>query len=179
MANKDELLDLLYDRVLAEVETPKADPGRWREQMRDLVPHIYEVLSAHADIARVAMANIPSGPNALRITEAELAIMISGGVPPRIASWMIDRLNLYIAADVHEGAMYAARQRASGKDAGEFISDFFGRFGDYYRTLPEDRFPMMTAHVDDLLEGGGRVRFEFGLDLLLGGLARYGAPGDR
>ncbi|MDF5752348.1 TetR/AcrR family transcriptional regulator C-terminal domain-containing protein [Spongiactinospora sp. TRM90649] len=176
VANKDELLDLLYDRVLGEVETPEADPERWLEQMRELAVHIFDVLGAHADIAKVAIANIPSGPNALRVAEAEMAIMIKGGVPPRIASWMLDRLNLYIAADVYEGALYQARRRASGKDIGDFMHDYFAQIGDYYRTLPKDRFPMMAGHVDDLLEGGGNVRFEFGLDLLLSGLARFAGP---
>jgi len=44
---------------------------------------------------------------------------------------------------------------------------------DYYRTLPPDRFPTLTAHVDDLMQADSDERFAFGLDMLIRSLETY------
>src|SRR5215475_10267794 len=43
VANKEELLDLVLDRVLAEVELPEPDPARWQEQLREIGRQTYRV----------------------------------------------------------------------------------------------------------------------------------------
>ena len=48
-----------------------------------------------------------------------MAIMLAGGVPPKFAGIMIDRLGLYICSDVYEDSLYLSRQRDSGKELGE------------------------------------------------------------
>ncbi|GGS86009.1 transcriptional regulator [Planobispora rosea] len=173
--NKEELLDLIYDEVMGEIRVPEPEPGRWLEQIREVVLEATRVFGAHADIARVGLANIPTTPNALRIAESQLRIMIAGGVPPKIASLMVDRLALYVCADAFEGSLYYLRQRGSGKELEEFLEEVFGQIGDFYRALPADRFPTLVAHVDDLVAADDRERFEFGLDLMLRGLASYAA----
>ncbi|MBG0831001.1 TetR/AcrR family transcriptional regulator C-terminal domain-containing protein [Planomonospora sp. ID67723] len=175
VANKEELLDLVYDQVLGEIQVPEPEPGRWLEQLRELVLDATRVFGAHADIARVGLANIPTTPNALRIAEGQLAIMIAGGVPPKTASLMVDRLGLYVCADAFESSLYMNRQRTSGKDVESFLEETFGQIGAFYRALPADRFPTLVAHVDDLVAADDRERFEFGLDLMLRGLASYAA----
>ncbi|GGL12526.1 TetR/AcrR family transcriptional regulator C-terminal domain-containing protein [Planomonospora parontospora] len=173
VANKEELLDLIYDRVMAEIHVPEPDPERWLEQLRDMVMDAFRVFSSHADIARVGLANIPTSPNALRIAEGQLAIMLAGGVPPRIAALMLDRFGIYICADAYESALYLNRQRGSDKDVESFLEETFGQIKTFYRNLPADRFPRLTAHVDALTGPDGDERFEFGLDLMLRGLASY------
>ncbi|MCG5214164.1 TetR/AcrR family transcriptional regulator [Streptosporangium sp. KLBMP 9127] len=176
VTGKDELLELIYDRVIGEIELPEPDPDRWLEQLRQVAVDTFTVLAAHSDIAKVSLANIPTGPNSLRMAEGALAIMIKGGVPPQIASWMVDRLGLYVAADAYEGSLHLARQRTSGQDIGDYMDGIFGQLAVFYRSLPADRFPMIVGHVDELMSGGGVERFEFGLDLLLSGLARFARP---
>ncbi len=173
VANKDELLELAYDRVLGEIELPEPDPARWREQILEIARESYRVLGAHSDIARVSLANVPTGPNSVKVAEAMLGVLISGGVPPQQAAWAVDRIALYISADAYEGSLYQSRQRASGKPVDEFVADFFGQVHDYYRTLPPDRFPYLNRYADVLVQGDGEVRFEFGLELLIRGLDRY------
>ncbi|GAA1398153.1 TetR/AcrR family transcriptional regulator [Catellatospora coxensis] len=173
VANKDELLELAYDRVLGEIRLPEPDPARWRAQIREIAQESYRVLAAHSDIARVSLANVPTGPNSVRVAEAMLGVLISGGVPPQQAAWAVDRIALYISADAYEGSLYQSRQRASGKPVDEFVADFFGQVHDYYRTLPPARFPYLYEHADVLVQGDGEVRFEFGLELLISGLDRF------
>ena len=80
--NKEELLDLIYDEVMAEIRVPEPEPERWLEQLREMALDAFRVLRAHADIAKIGLANIPTGPNGLRVAEAQMAIMLAGGVPP-------------------------------------------------------------------------------------------------
>jgi hypothetical protein len=44
----------------------------------------------------------------------------------------------------------------------------------YLAALPPDRFPHLAALAPDLAKGDAGERFEFGLDVLVAGLAAYG-----
>src|SRR5881392_2825107 len=46
VANKDELMELVYDRVLAEVQVQEPDKRRWEEQLKDALRQLYDVLVA-------------------------------------------------------------------------------------------------------------------------------------
>jgi hypothetical protein len=129
------------------------------------------LLSAHSDIARVSLATIPTGPNALRVAERLLTILLAGGVPSRTAAWGIDRLFLYVSSDAYEGSLHLAKQRASGKDLEGYIADFIGQVRDYFANLPPEHFPNTVKYVDELVSADGDERFEFGLDLFVQGLA--------
>ncbi|HCT75924.1 MAG TPA: TetR family transcriptional regulator [Micromonosporaceae bacterium] len=173
VANKEELLELVYERVLAEIEIPEPDPVRWQEQLRRLCRSIFQVLSAHNDIALVSLANLPTGPRALRAGEAMLAIMLAGGVPPQQAAWAVDRISLYISADAYEGALYLLKQKASGKDLETYLHDYFGQIRAYYESLPPKLFPAFTSNLDVMMSGDGDERFEFGLDMMIRSLESY------
>ncbi|MFG2002940.1 TetR/AcrR family transcriptional regulator [Spirillospora sp. NPDC048911] len=173
VSNKEELLELLIDRVSGEMSLPEPDPARWREQLKEIAYEIHRVLSAHADIARVPLGMIPTGPNALRVNERLLTILLEGGVPPRIAGWAVERVFLYINSDAYEGSIHLARQRASGLEPEEYLTGFLGQAREYFGGLPADRFPMTVRHVPELLSGDGEERFEFGLELLVRGLESY------
>jgi AcrR family transcriptional regulator len=181
VANKDELLELVHDRVLGEIEVPTPDPRRWQEQLREMAMGAFRVYAAHHDIARVSLANVPTTPNALRMAEGMMAIMMAGGVPPQQAAYAIDRLALYIAADAYEGTLYYQRRTARGQSHEEFQGDYFDKIRSFFRSLPRDRFPLLASHADTLTAGDSEKRFEFGLDMLIRSLATYveSSPGDR
>jgi AcrR family transcriptional regulator len=174
VSGKEELLDLLIDRVSAEIKVPeRPDPQRWREQLKQIARDTHRALTAHADVARAALAHIPVGPQALRVSNAAMEIMLAGGLPPQYAAWALDRIFLYITADAYEGSLLAAKTRAMGQTVEEFFGEFATRMREYYQALPPDRFPALVANVDALLSGGGDERFEFGLSMLVDGLQRY------
>jgi AcrR family transcriptional regulator len=165
VASRDELLELMVDKIAAEIEVPAPDPARWADQLRAFARHAQQVWTAHSDIARASLATIPTGPNRLRIVEGVLAILRAAGFSDQVASWAVDRLLIYIDADVYEGSLYAARIR-QGLDVEEYVTSV----RDYYRKLPADRFPGIVSLADTITADGDQ-RFEFGLDLLLAGLA--------
>ncbi|MEO3861158.1 TetR/AcrR family transcriptional regulator [Acrocarpospora sp. B8E8] len=173
VANKEELLELIFDEVVGEIEVPVADPARWRDQLKELCWHMYRVLGSHADVGRLALASIPVGPNAARVSEAFLSIMLAGGLPPQVATWGLDRLYLYVTADAYESSLFLAKQRASGLALDSWADQFFGQVRTYLSQLPADRFPSLTGNVDAMMRGDGDERFEFGLEMLLRGLDSF------
>jgi AcrR family transcriptional regulator len=172
VAGKEELLELIYDRVLGEIRLPERDPGRWKEQLREYALEVHRVLAAHADVARAALATIPTGDNSLRAGDFLYGLLIEAGMPPREASLAMDRLSLYIVGDAYEGSVHYARMRAAGiDDPGRYFEMYIGQIASYYRSLPAGRFPHLSKHVDDLIADDGEARFRYGLDLLLDGMA--------
>lgn len=170
VAGKDELLELIYDRVMGEVRLPERDPANWRRQVREYAREAHRVLAAHSDIAKVALASIPTGPNMLRLAEFVFGLLIEAGFSPRDASLGMDRLSLYVSSDAYEGSLHYARMRDSGMELKEYFRHFVGQIDGFYRALPPDRFPHLAANVDALIADGGEARFEYGLDLVIAGL---------
>jgi AcrR family transcriptional regulator len=165
--NRDELLNALFDRIggMVELETP--DPARWREQLHRLVDGLLAVMEEHRGIARVAVANVPTGENALRTADNLMGLLLAGGVRPRDAAWACDILPLITTAAAVETATY--QERGDERDA------IAGDLEAVFSTLSAERFPNLARHAEELTSGTGEERFHFGIDTFLDGLiARAG-----
>jgi AcrR family transcriptional regulator len=167
VGDKQELLDLVLDAVLGGVEVPTPDADRWQEQLKQTARAMRDALAAHNDVALVSLGNVATTPNALALCEGLLGIMAAGEVPPQLAGWFIDRLVQYVDADAYEGAMFAVRFGSDMEAAHQWIADIRA----FYHALPASRFPHLAAMVGELTQGDGDERFEFGLSLLVDGLA--------
>ena len=95
----------MVDRIAACVTVPEPDPARWQDQLRAHAQHAQQVWASHADIARASLATIPPGPERLRVIEALLAILRAAGFSGGVATWAVDRLQIFIDADVFEGGL--------------------------------------------------------------------------
>ncbi|WP_436524446.1 TetR/AcrR family transcriptional regulator [Actinoplanes sp. HUAS TT8] len=173
VSNKDELLRLMFDRVCGEIELPPHDPEHWQAQIKQLMLHTHQVLQRHNDLSRVALAMIPNGPNALRSSEWMLALVIKGGLPPHYGAWAIERIFLYVTADAYENSIWRAQLRHHQQPEGVMEAQVKAELKAYFAELPEDRFPYLRAHPDAMTSGTVQERFEWGLDLLINGLAAY------
>src|SRR5215470_7029902 len=85
VGSKDGLLDLVLDQVIGEQEVPKPDQAHWKEQLKEVARTQRRISLRHPYIVRISIGRIPMGPNALRFSEAVLAILRAGGLPPRLA----------------------------------------------------------------------------------------------
>ncbi|MFI0407733.1 TetR/AcrR family transcriptional regulator [Actinomadura sp. 3N508] len=172
VSGREELRELMLDRVAGEVRLPVPDPARWQEQLKELALETRRVLTSHRDIAQVSIGLIPTGPNLLAVAEAQLALMRAGGVPPKIAALAVDTLGMFVDADAIEGTIYSAKL-SGGAEAIEKFHRYLGEIRDFFKALPADRYPNVTAMAQELTSEGGDARFEFGLDILLRGIASY------
>lgn len=163
--NKDELHELMLDLVIGEIEVPEPDPAHWRQQIKDLVNRQVEVFSAHPGIAQVVLRTpAPTGPNALTVTEAMLSILRAAGLPDREVAFAVDVIALFATA----AAMELSADFGLGD---EQRAERIRQVEQYFAALPADRFPTLVSMLPVLSQGDYRERFEFGLDLLLDGLA--------
>lgn len=172
VAGREELIALLLDRVLGAVDCPEPDPARWQEQVKDVMRQARAVLVRHGDLACLMpeVNGIPTGENVTRAAEGMLAILAAAGLPPRVCAYAVDALPLYVTAVAAEEA---ARARRGAADPEQTHDALLAWLTTYYSSLPKDRFPLITGMVDDLVRAEGDERFEFGLDLLVSGLAKH------
>jgi AcrR family transcriptional regulator len=166
VGSKDELLELVVERVIGEVPPfAPADPERWQEQLKEMARAIRAVFSRHRDVARASFARIPLGENALLGSEWLLSVLRAGGLPDNVVALAADLLPMYVMAVCYEESLYASEDVTP-----EVMRSYVDNMSRYFASLPPDRFPNLVALAGPLTEGGGDERFEFGLDVLIGGL---------
>lgn len=164
VSNKDELHELMLDRLLGRVPLPEPDPERWQEQIREIARAQFEVLTAYPGIARVAMeATGPTGPNALLLAEGVLAVLRAGGLSQIEAALAFDLLSQWVAAFAMEAG--AGRTVVVGDE----IEKRGAQIRNYMRSRSAS-FPNLLG-LGPLLGSTSMVeRYEFGLNVFLAGL---------
>ena len=123
------------------------------------------VFSRHRDIARGAMARVPTGPNAIATMDRMLALLRTSGLPDQVVAYAADLLPLYLTAMAYEDSQYEARGLTQ-----EQMADYIDELQRYFATLPAERFPNIVAMASALTTGAVEERFEFGLQVLIRGL---------
>src|SRR3954469_4106960 len=74
VANRDELHALLFDAAIGTITIEQTDPARWREQLHGLMARMTTMMAEEfPGLAIMGMASIPTGDNALRITESMMS----------------------------------------------------------------------------------------------------------
>jgi AcrR family transcriptional regulator len=169
VANKDELINLLVDRVVGEIELPEPDPARWQEVFREWALRAREVFLRHPGVGGLTLGRIPVGPNLVRLAEATLALLRGAGVPDRVAAYVPDLLGLYLGATAYEESL------GLPSPAGEDLppEEIVGMIRGYFESMPADRFPNVRETLDLMFSGGPDERFELGLEIITRGLASY------
>ena len=164
--NRYELEDLVFDRIIGEIPLPEPDPARWQEQLKQLMRDAAAAFARYPGSARLTLARVPFTPNSLRYLEFMLALMRGGRLSDRTAAFGVDLLSLYVSATGVEETIYLEQGLTE-----EAVGERFAQMRGYLESLPADRFPNVVSMVGPLLSGGGDDRFEFGLDILVRGLA--------
>jgi AcrR family transcriptional regulator len=167
--NKDQLLQLIFERVTQQTELPEPDPSRWQDQLRDLASRMRAIMSSHRDVARISLGRIPSGPMLAMFSEWMFALLKPAGIPDQVIAYLGDLFGLYVGAFAFEESL------GTSSFTGQELSpeQFFGMLREYLLSLPADRFPHTRAAADLLLTGGPDERYAFGVDLILRGLSTY------
>jgi TetR/AcrR family tetracycline transcriptional repressor len=180
VADKEGLLDLVVDQIMAEMVTTYAAiapavPGDWQEQLKDMARASFQALIAHGDVARAFAGRIPFGPNGLVAVETQLAVLRSAGLPDQMAAFAGDLLSQFVTGYAIDEVSWRGRfPNGTEQDMIEQL----GRLQDYLKALPVERFPNMVAMAAQLLAGGSdeMSRFELGLEVLVRGLASFVRP---
>ena len=169
VSGKQELIQLMLDRVALEIELPDPDPAHWQEQVKQFARTARRVLGSHRDLAGASLANIPTGPNMLGLMDRLLAVLAASGLPRQAVAYAADLLPQFVTASVYEESLF--RQRLEREPA------YFERIEAYFRAAPPERFPALADLVTELTasDEGPDARFEFGLDVIVQGLSTIAA----
>lgn len=164
--NRDELCELMFDRILGELDLPEPDPERWREQLKELCVAQIRAMITYPGIAQAVMnAMIPIGPNALRHGEAMMEILRVGGLSVRQVTFAFDALGLYCKAYAAEASFW----QTANYDEVE-MANRAGQMLDYMNSLPAGTFPNMLAAGPLFTAETAGERLEFALDTFINGL---------
>jgi len=164
VANKDDLLDGMLDLVLAEMEL--AAPGEGMAGIRNAALSAHGALNRHPWAAGLLMAPARVRPARLAFMNALLGALSDAGFDPETT------YHAYHVIDAHIIG-FTLWQSTHDFALPEEITDDIRGFLE--RMIPADTLPHLHAHGLQHLKPGplqDTSAFEYGLDLLLTGLAR-------
>ncbi|NUU22512.1 MAG: TetR/AcrR family transcriptional regulator [Streptomycetaceae bacterium] len=167
--NKEDLLDLVLDRVNGEVKLPPPDPDHWQEQLGGALRQIRDIYASHNDLAKANFGRIPTHPNSLVSMESMFALLKSAGLPDKVIAWSGDLLALYGTAAGFELGLLRLREM---QDPGS-VEAYFAQIGGFFGSLPQERFPAVHSLLEAMMEGDSDERFDFGLEVILLGMQAY------
>src|SRR5207247_1822285 len=169
VANREDLLNQMFDAVVGEVDLgDPPDPKRWREQLVAVLTSSRDAMDRYPGIARVPLANVPTGPNASRAADRMLGLLRAGRVDDRSAAWFLDVVSLFLNAASYETSIYVEQGR-DHEEVDEQIREGFEQ-------LDLERLPNIASMMPLLLAGDGDERFAFGLRLMIDGLLNTEPP---
>jgi AcrR family transcriptional regulator len=157
--SKDELLDAVIDAAVADRKHIELR-GPWQDQLRKLMRATRRGLGRHPSLVKVRSERPVLRPEALRFAESGLTILRAAGLSKTEAARAFRLLFTYVFGYVSfspDHAAEEARRASKAATAG----------------LPRDEYPTLTDTADELAEAmAGDATFDFGLDLIIDGIAR-------
>jgi AcrR family transcriptional regulator len=170
VANRNELLRAMLDRVASSAPLVKPDKRRWRKQLYDLLDAIRVGLETYPGLASVLPELPMATDSAMATIENLLGLLVAGGIKPQDAAWGVDILMLIVTATAGE---------ADVRKAGEmhFDEDFVEHLRTTFAGMPPDEYPNVVSHADALVAGDGDDRFRFSIDTFVDGLVARSARG--
>ncbi len=171
---KDELLDLMVDRVFGEIEPPRG--ATWREKLTDVARQNWAMALRHPWMLEVATHRPALGPNLLAKYDRELSAVDGIG----LTEIEMDRA-LTLVLDYTQGAVRgAARERwvkeRTGMTDYEWWTTVEPDLSRYFAAVA-DQHPVASRVGPVVGEAQGAQdpagSFAFGLEAVLDGLASY------
>jgi AcrR family transcriptional regulator len=169
--NKEELLQLLNERLVSEIVLPPPDPSRWQEQLKAVARQMRAGAHRHRDGARLTLGRLPSAPAIARFSEWLFELLTPLDIPDRVIAYVGDIASLYVGAYAFEESLGIASPTGEDLPAERIVAMLRA----YLLSLPAEQFPHVHRAVDDLFAGDADERFEFGLDVIVRGIGTYAA----
>jgi AcrR family transcriptional regulator len=95
---RQDLLDAMFDHVMAAVAEAARPGGTWQERLGWLLITSVEAAGGHGGLAQVALSGIPAGPNAQKIAAEVRALLAEGQVSEAAIPAALDLLALFVTA---------------------------------------------------------------------------------
>jgi AcrR family transcriptional regulator len=172
VANRNELDALVLERVASRLEVPDPDPEHWQEQLGQVMVAMLALFDEHPGVARASLGMVPLSPRILRTSDRLLALLRAGEVPDQLAAWFLDLMALYVSSVAVERDVW--RRRESVPEERDRHHEVVHQ---YFRDLPEDEFTVLASMASAMATGDPEERFEFGVDVMIAGVAAHDRRG--
>ncbi|MCC2593940.1 TetR/AcrR family transcriptional regulator C-terminal domain-containing protein [Tessaracoccus sp. OS52] len=168
---KADLLDLMVDKVFAEVAYPEQVEGGWREGLVAVADRNWELLVRHTWLVDVDTARPPLGPGVMAKYDAELAPLVGSGLDDVEIDQALSLVLNHVWSSARQSLMLDRRAAGGGGDA-----EWWRQAGPMLagRVVPE-RYPNATAIGEAAGQAYGaatdpRRAYAFGLRTILDGI---------
>jgi AcrR family transcriptional regulator len=162
VANKDDLVSGIVDRVAAEFALP--DPaGDWREELTRAAASAHQALRTHPWAGFLMMTPEHVGAHRLEFMDAILAVLDASGASAEMVHYAFHALDAHIVGTSLRDVSYTVAPEDEAEMARAFMA-----------TLPPGRYPHLIAHIEWHAVAGEAeyTEFEFGLKLILDAVAQ-------
>ncbi len=161
VANKDEILDGIVERVLVEIPLPAVD-GQWRAEMRTRAIAARRVFLAHPwAIGLLEARYAGSSPTRLQYFDAVLGCLRAAGFDATLAMRAFSIIDSFVYGFILQEISLPFDDSDELQEVGD---DLLRQMADAYPHLTEATVQAMADSWDY------DEQFEFGLDLILGAL---------
>jgi AcrR family transcriptional regulator len=168
--DRDELIDLVVDRVLGAVDVRLSAEDPWQTRTRVLAGRLREALRHHPGVAAVLKGRDPLGPNSDRVADAFARCMLDTGLEPELAAHAWYSVMHYV---IGFEATFAADRRNLDR---AYDDSELARVHGHFDTLDPGRYPGLVALGRHIWAPVLDERFEAGLQIVIDGVAA--AQGD-
>ena len=114
--NKDGLVDLMLDRVTAEIPVPPGPGPDWRADLRAVATAGWSMVKRHLWYAQLMPTRPPLGPHLLRRTEFKLTVLTGAGATIGAAMTYAALLDRHVLGNAVQEAEEQAMRRRLGLD---------------------------------------------------------------
>ena len=156
--NTRDLHARVLEALLADLPAPKPGP-HWRRDLRRVTEAYRALLMRYPEIARLTMATIPTGPNALRLFDTVGGLLLAGGADARAAAWGVDLVLAFVTATAIE---HGGRE--------DDADDRLASLQQALDAVDAKVNPHLAKLRAELVSGEGPDRFRWGLDVLVNGV---------
>ena len=168
VANKDDILDGIVERVLVEIPRPSSE-GDWKDEMRERAVAARRVFLRHPwAIGLLEARYAGSSPARLGYFDAVLSCLRTAGFTPTLAMRAFSIIDSFLYGFILQELSLPFDDSASLEEVGE----------DLLRQMA-DAYPHLTEATVQAMEDGWDYaeQFRFGLDLILDALGDSRAEG--
>lgn len=161
--SKDELFDLIIDTVFGYCPLPGDEDVPWQKRVEDIGVTWRRVLLDHPAAALLLPGRVPNGPNATRLADHVVGILLRAGFDAKAASFGYLTLHFYVTGFAClEVAYLATAEGVTMLDDHKVL----------LAGLPAADFPNIAAVAGEMFAGHLTERFTWGLGGILDKLAR-------
>lgn len=163
VSGKDDLLDLMLNRVVAEIESPMVG-GDWAEMMRRRSHSMRQALLRHRWAPPLLISKIALGEEILRDINATLGCLVRAGFTYGQADWARNAIDSHVYGYTMQELNFPVAPEEYKVAAAQFLP-----------MISKADYPFMHEAAAQIIGGeyDGMTEFSFGLELILDGLKRW------